>query len=124
MGDRDQEKMGASSKTERRPISASRASMVSRTSGSNVSASKILMLKEQREQLEQVYSAFTFGVGVVDTWHGSTDCTYTYRLKQKKRESVRKMIELRKRRENSKKQRKSARGLKHWVCINASFSSN
>jgi hypothetical protein len=54
----------------------------------------------------------------------STDCTYTYRLKQKKRESVRKMIELRKRRENSKKQRKSARGLKLWVCIIASFTSN
>jgi hypothetical protein len=49
--------------------------MVSRTSGSNVSASKILMLKEQREQLEQVRWASAFGMGVVDTWHGSK-CKY------------------------------------------------
>jgi hypothetical protein len=42
--------------------------MVSRTSGSNVSASKILMLKEQREQLEQVSCAFMLGVSFYVAW--------------------------------------------------------
>lgn len=33
------------------------------------------MLKEQREQLEQVRCASAFGMEVVDTWHGSK-CKY------------------------------------------------